>query len=659
MKIAQILIPNVGILDYLIGDTEPKIGSVAIVPFKSKRSVGIVVEIINKSTVEPEKLKNIESITPINIGLNNLAFINWISKYYLANLGFVIKLLIPNYISSSILKKTKFELLSENSCKTIYTPPNFSIEQVEALKQIDNIFTQGFKSILIDGVTGSGKTEVFLASAAKILTKEQDAQVLIMLPEISLTPQIANRISSRFNHHPILWHSSISDKYKKSAFYDILNGSAKIIVGARSALFLPFKNLKLIIVDEEHEQLYKQEDGVTYQARDMAIMRAKLENIPILLASASPSIESIQNSSLGKHQKINLLKRYNDKTLPEVKVIDMKKNKAKNAGFISSSLVAALNDNLSQNKQSLLFLNRKGYSPMLICKDCGHKICCKNCSASLVYHKSSKKLKCHQCGYVSAIPKNCYNCESSSENFVTCGPGVEKILEEVNKLFPLAKVITLTQDNFNNFEKTKEILSAITNNEYNIIIGTQIIAKGHHFPHLSLVGIIDADTGIISGDLRATEKNFQLLQQVGGRAGREIENSKVYIQTFNPEHPMILALASYDRDKFFAEEIESRKMAEMPPFGRLASIILSSKFEESLDKFAKLLIQAAPVSKDIKLFGPAPAQIYKLRGKFRQRILIKTSKKINIQKYISDWLENIKTPSSVHLKIDIDPYYFL
>ena len=676
MKLVKVLINNIGVLDYLICDSKAIIGNIVLAPYRTKEKLGIILATPEKSDLEFHKLKIIEKHSSLQIKNSNLEFLEWVSKYYLSNFGLVAKLMIPDYISKFIAK-TQFQnesnialnLNSQNvkifnniddSGKSVnqFTPPSFSEEQVFAVEEINKLLLNEPRSILIDGVTGSGKTEVFLSAAAKTLELDPKAQVLIMLPEISLSPQITNRIFKRFNKEPVVWHSAISNKTKKSAYFSILNGDAQLVLGARSALFLPYKNLKMIIVDEEHEQIYKQEDGVTYQARDMAIMRAKLENIPVILASASPSIESLENSNQGKYHKINLTKRYNDIKLPEIEIVDLKNIRPKNNNYISPILIEALAKNLEENKQSLLFLNRKGYSPILICKECGSKVSCKNCSASMVYHKSSKKLKCHQCGHESAIGKKCYNCDAPADRLTACGPGVEKILEEVESLFPQSKTITLTQESFHDLNKAKEILSRIENNEYNIIIGTQIIAKGHHFPYLNLVGIIDADTGIISGDLRALEKNFQLLQQVSGRAGREIENSKIFLQTYNPTHPMIAALASYNRDRFFAEEIKNRKLSFMPPFARLASVIFSAKSETKLNEFAKQIIKAAPTSKDIKIFGPAPAIIYKLRGRFRQRILLKSAKNINLQKYISDWLNLVKIPTYINLKIDIDPYSF-
>lgn len=656
-NIAKVIIANLDPLDYLIpNDIKLEQGDLVIVPFRSKRMLALVWQITSESECAIEKLKTVESKINFNIPSIYIKFIEWIANYYLYSLGHIFRMVIPTEIGTYFVtgKKYKQKLLSEDYQ---YIKPEFNPEQENAIEKIDKFIIDRKNTIILDGVTGSGKTEVYLSIINSILNSNPSAQILIMLPEIALTNQIIDRVITRLNYSPSIWHSSITAKQRRENFLNISNGSAKIIIGARSALFLPFKNLSLIIVDEEHEQSYKQEEGVAYQARDMAIMRAKLGDIPIILASASPSLESIHNIALGKLELVTLSGRYNSNSMPKISILDMKLERRKKY-FISQELLKAIKANLTLNQQSLLFLNRKGYSPVMICGKCGNQKCCNHCSTSMVYHKSQKKLKCHQCGFVAALPKKCPNCELE-ESFIPCGPGVERLAEEVKELIPEARVIILTQESFNTPKQTEIILNAINNKEYDILIGTQIIAKGHHFPALTIVGVIDADSSMTGGDLRSAERTYQLLQQVGGRAGREIENSKIYIQTYNPEHPLILALASYNREKFIKEEMNSRKAMNMPPFGRLASIILSSKQEQKLLEFSKELVKQSPISKEILVLGPAPALIYKIRGKFRYRILIKTKRNINIQKFLNTWLENIKIPSHIHFKIDIDPYYFL
>jgi primosomal protein N' (replication factor Y) len=650
--IAQIIVPNLDPLDYLVPeDLNLQLGTIVIVPFRSQRLIGLVWKLKDQSDFPIEKLRPIEQKLDFHLPKLYLEFIKWMADYYLHSLGHILKMVIPTQIAGYFIKGKTYKSTPAHPPLT-YFEPIFNPEQLEATQQITKFIADKNHNIIIDGVTGSGKTEVYLHA-----TNQVEGQVLIMLPEIALTTQIIDRITKRFGSPPYVWHSNLTEKQKRENFLKIIDGSAKIIIGARSALFLPYKNLSLIIVDEEHEQSYKQEDGVSYQARDMAIMRAKLGDIPIILASASPSLESVHNIALGKLNLVSLSGRYNDNAMPTIHILDMKKERRKGY-FIAPKLGEALKTNLNNLQQSLLFINRKGYSPVMICKTCGHQKCCNSCSSSMVYHKSQKKLKCHQCGFVAALPKICPTC-LAQETFIPCGPGVERLAEEVQELIPNAKVIILTQESFNNQKQAEIILNSITNKEYDIIIGTQIIAKGHHFPALTIVGIIDADSSMMGGDLRASEKTYQLLQQVGGRAGREINNSQIFIQTFNPEHPLILALASYNRDQFIKEEMKSRKIMNMPPFGRLGAVILSSKQEQKLIDFTKELVKLAPISKQISVLGPAPALLYKVRGKFRYRVLIKTNRNINIQKFFNKWIENIKIPSHVQLKIDIDPYYFL
>lgn len=651
-NIAQIIVPNLAPLDYLVpSQIEVELGDLVIVPFRSQRILGLVWKLNHQSEFPIEKLRSIEKKIDAQLPELYLKLIQWMSDYYLYSAGHILRMIIPTQIASYFIKeKTYKATIPYPTLK--YIEPKFNPEQIEAINKINQLISNKNHNIILDGVTGSGKTEVYLS-----VINNASGQTLIMLPEIALTTQIIDRITKRFGSPPYIWHSNITEKQRRETFLKIIDGSAKIIIGARSALFLPFKNLSMIIVDEEHEQSYKQEEGVTYQARDMAIMRATLGNIPIILASASPSLESIHNIALGKLNLVTLTGRYNDNSMPKIHIIDMKKEKHKGY-FIAPKLIEAVKNNLESKQQSLLFINRKGYSPVMICKACGHQKCCNSCSSSMVYHKSQKKLKCHQCGFVAAIPKTCSSC-NAEETFIPCGPGVERLAEEVQELIPNARIIILTQESFQNQKQAEIILNSINNKEYDIIIGTQIIAKGHHFPSLTVVGVIDADSSMMGGDLRASERTYQLLQQVGGRAGREIENSQIFIQTFNPEHPLILALASYKRDQFIIEEMKTRQVMNMPPFGRLGAIILSSKQELKLIDFTKEFVKLAPISKQISVLGPAPALLYKIRGSFRYRILIKTKRNIDIQKFFNSWTDNLKIPSHIQIKIDIDPYYFL
>lgn len=657
-KIAEVIIPNLDSLDYLI----PKamnltIGNIVIIPFRNKKQLGLISKIKNSSDVAIEKLKYIQELVCFSINNSELNFIDWVANYYLFSMGHVFKMLLPQQVSSWLLKHNKIPDLKKNNLIQ-YKNPEFTTEQENAILQIKKLIDAKNHNILLDGVTGSGKTEVYLAVADYIFSNSTDtAQVLILLPEISLTSQIVNRISQRFNVAPHIWHSNMTDKQRRENYFAIVSGQAKIIIGARSSLFLPCKNLAMIIVDEEHEQSYKQEEGVLYQARDMAIVRASLLNIPLILASASPSLESIHNVSLSKLNLVKINSRYNSNQMPVISVIDMKKFKDKKH-YISPILRKEIKENFSKHQQSLLFLNRKGYAPVMICNSCGYRISCNNCSSNMVFHKALKKLKCHQCGNEKAINKNCPSC-ASENSFIACGPGVERIAEELKEFIPEARIVTLTQESFVNSKQEALLLESINSGSIDIIIGTQIIAKGHHFPALTLVGVIDADTGLVGGDLRAAEKTYQLLHQVGGRAGRELNDSKIFIQTYNPDNPLIIALANYERENFIEQEIAIRKLLNLPPFTRFAAIILSSKQEQQLLDFAKEMVRISPNSEKIRILGPAPAVIYRIRSKFRYRILIKTARNINIQKYIQTWLGELKTPTHISVRTDIDPYNFL
>ncbi len=652
--IASVVIPNIGDLDYLVPNNlllSP--GDLVIVPFRNKKVIGLIWVIKNDTEIPYEKIKFVEDKIIFRLSDIHTSFIKWISEYYLFNLGSVFKLFLPTQVANYLIKGKKANL-TQTLCNISYNKPNLNLDQEKAVNEITEKFNSEFKNILLHGVTGSGKTEVYLNIAADFIL--DGGQVLIILPEIALTNQIIDRIKSRFSYEPIIWHSSLTEKQRRENYFKILSGNSEIIIGARSALFLPYANLKMIIVDEEHDSSYKQEDGITYHARDMALILAKLANIPIILSSASPSLESINNSSHDKLSIINLTTRYNSNEMPEVHILDMK-NLRKKGFFIAPPLIELIKSNIEKNQQSLLFINKKGYSPTLICAQCGTQKTCNYCSCSMVYHKSKKKMKCHQCGYECSIPKLCSNCKSE-ESYIPIGPGIERIKEEIEYLIPNSKIICLTQESFYNPLQANEILASIHENQYNIILGTQIIAKGHHFPALTLVGVIDADSSLMAGDLRSAEKTFQLLHQVGGRAGREINNSNIYIQTYNPEHPIIQSLVNYDEKNFVKHELQHRRMMDMPPFSRLCAIIISSKYEQKLIDFVAKLVQQAPVAKEIKILGPAPAMHYKIRGKFRYRILLKCKKNVNIQHYVKHWLKQISAPSFIHIKIDIDPYYF-
>ena len=513
---------------------------------------------------------------------------------------------------------------------------------------------------LLDGVPGSGKTETYFETVQTCLNECK--QVLILLPEIALTPDWQTRFYNKFNFNPFVWHSEISKKKRKEIWLSALNGTAGVIVGTRSALMIPIAKLGLIIVDEEHEPAFKQEENVRYNARDMAVYRANRSSASIVLASATPSLETFHNMRMGKYIHLTLPKRATGAEMPDIKLLDLKLNPPQKGNWISPILINEIQDKLLKKEQTLLFLNRRGYAPLRVCNSCGNKVKCINCETWLVEHRSDNLLTCHHCGYSKHISNVCEVC-GNKDQMKSCGPGVERIEEEVKRLFPEAKSITLSSDTMKNQTLLIDAIEKIKKSEVDIIIGTQMVAKGHDFPKLKLVGIIDGDIGLSGGDLRASERSFQLLQQVSGRSGRHSTGSNdkgiVYLQTFDTENPIIKAIAQNNRDDFFEKELISRKNANMPPYGRLAAIILSSRFESNLDIFATEFSRLAPSFKNVKIFGPAPAPMYFLRGKYRRRFLIKSDKTVNIQKVLIDWTKKINKPSNINLNIDIDPFSFM
>ena len=568
-----------------------------------------------------------------------------------------------NLIVEELVKKQAYSNLKVPNYNKIKFEINklLNSEQKNAVEKINvSIKKKKPDCFLLDGVPGSGKTETYFQTVKTCL--DEGKQILILLPEISLTPDWEKRFHQSFSFAPLVWHSGITKTKKKQIWLSALNSSAGVIVGARSALMLPILNLGLIIVDEEHDPAFKQEEGVRYNARDMAIYKAIRSSVPIVLASATPSLETYHNMKIGKYIHLTLPKRATGAALPDIKLIDLKANTPERGKWISSVLTNEIKSKLDNREQSLLFLNRRGYAPLTICNSCGNKIKCVNCETWLVEHRSQNTLVCHHCGYTKRISNTCDICGAEGQ-IKACGPGVERIEEEINQLFPEAKLTVLSSDTMKSQKTLVKTLEKIKNNKVDIIIGTQMIAKGHDFPDLKLVGIIDSDVGLSGGDLRASERSFQLLQQVSGRSGRhaidEQDKGVVFLQTYDNENPIIRAIAKNNRDDFFEKELSSRKNANMPPFGRLAAIILSSKYERKLEGFASELLRVAPLFKNVKIFGPAPAPLYFLRGKYRRRFLIKSDKTVNIQDVLLNWTNKIKTPHNVKLTIDIDPFSFM
>jgi primosomal protein N' (replication factor Y) len=538
-----------------------------------------------------------------------------------------------------------------------FAPPELSAEQkMVADTIVTAVEAQAFQPYLLDGVTGSGKTEVYFEGIAAALAAGK--QSLVLLPEIALTEPFLKRFEARFGHLPIAWHSDLRQSQRRRAWRAIASGEAKVVCGARSALFLPYRNLGLIVVDEAHETSFKQEEGVMYHARDVAVMRASFEQVPVVLASATPAIETRQMVEIGKYRELNLPGRYGAARMPKIDIIDLTQNPPPKQRWLAPTLVTALQETMERGEQSLLFLNRRGYAPLTLCRHCGHRFRCPNCTAWMVEHRLMARLACHHCGHVMPPPAACPECHEE-DSLVACGPGVERIADEVATLFPEARVAIVTSDTIWSPAKAAEFVNRMEAGEVDIVIGTQLITKGYHFPNLTLVGVVDADLGLQGGDLRAAERSFQQIAQVAGRAGRGTKPGRVYLQTREPGAPVIQAMVTGDTESFYEAETESRREAGAPPFGRYAAIIVSSeKLDEAVDT-ARLIGHSAPEVEGMMVFGPAPAPLAMLRGRHRQRLLVHARRALDVQDVIRSWLGALEWPRAVRVAVDVDPYSFL
>ena len=524
------------------------------------------------------------------------------------------------------------------------------------------ILREGVKSgrygtTLLQGVTGSGKTEVYLEAVAECL--RQGRQALVLLPEIALTNEFITRVQARFGMPPAEWHSGVTMTERRRCWRMVGQGAAHLVVGARSALYLPFRDLGLIVVDEEHDTSYKQEDGVVYNARDMAVLRASLNEAQVVLASATPSLESWANVEAGKYRKLELTSRFGEAVMPKMSAIDMRIEDVPSGRWISPSLQAAITDRIEKSEQSLIFLNRRGYAPVTLCRACGHQIGCDHCDARMVEHRFLKRLVCHQCGETKPMPIACPSCGVEGK-LAPVGPGVERMAEEVAAVFPEARVTVLSSDLFGSARALKETIASIAEGGTDIIIGTQLVAKGHNFPLLTLVGVIDADLGLQGSDLRAAERTFQLMRQVAGRAGRAETPGEALLQSYQPEHPVIRAILSGDEEGFWSAEAAARKAAGVPPYGRMAGIVLSSpNVQEVFDLGAEMARRIEPLRRiGAEVYGPAPAPIARIRGRHRVRLLVKADKTAPIQAALAEWVGQFKLPTNLRLTIDIDPQSF-
>jgi primosomal protein N' (replication factor Y) (superfamily II helicase) len=720
-QIIQVLLPLPlsGVLDYKADDALGlKAGDFIIVPLSGRQVLAVVWDVsLQQSDVPPEKLKYIirKSELPA-LPVSLLHFVKWVAHYTLSPLGSVLKmaLSVPRVFEQP-KKKTVYRLTKEapekmtKSRRRVYEaaisempltmktwcdiaavgesvirsmiksnlmvahevygeetffPPDRELPRAtlsgEQAIAADHIIAQikgdDYKCILLEGITGSGKTEVYFEAIAEAL-RAQSTQVLVLVPEISLTTQWLERFKERFGAEPVIWHSEMTPAQRRRAWWAVIRAEARVIVGARSALFLPFQNLKLVIVDEEHSQTFKQEEGVMYNGRDMAVVRAMQAKCPVILASATPSLETLINAESGKYDWLYLGERHGPAELPTMSVVDLRIENLKAGTWISTPLVAALQANLENKEQSLLYLNRRGYAPLTLCRSCGHRMECPHCSAWLVDHYKKARLECHHCGFHKRKPDNCPECKGE-DSFVACGPGVERVAEELQTLFPSARVAIMSSDEMSSSSALKNMVEDIENHRVDFIVGTQIVTKGYHFPMLTLVGVIDADLGLSGADPRAGERTWQQLEQVAGRAGRAEHSGHVIFQSYQPDHPVLQALVSGDKDKFLEQEIASREAQNLPPFGKLASLIVSGKEKQKVVSVAKQLVKIVPHKKELSILGPVPAPLSYLRGNHRYRILVKAMSGVNLQGELREWLSKIKTQRNVRIQVDIDPYSF-
>jgi primosomal protein N' (replication factor Y) len=538
-----------------------------------------------------------------------------------------------------------------------HVTPSLSADQARIAAALRAaVADRAFSVTLLDGVTGSGKTEVYLEAVAACVAAGR--QALVLLPEIALSAQFLSRFERRFGTAPALWHSDLASRTRQITWRAVAEGQAPVVVGARSALFLPFPDLGLVIVDEEHETAFKQEDGVVYHARDMAVVRARFCAAPAILVSATPSLESLANVQAGRYRHVQLGARHGGASLPAIEAVDLRDAPPPRGRFLSPVLVEAINASFARGEQAMLFLNRRGYAPLTLCRACGHRLNCPNCTAWLVEHRARRELACHHCGHTEAIPRHCPVCKAE-DTLAPIGPGVERITEEAAELFPAARRLVMASDTMPGPHAAAEAAASIEAREIDLIIGTQIVAKGWHFPHLTLVGVVDADLGLGGGDLRAAERTVQLLHQVAGRAGRAEAPGRVLLQTFSPAHPVMQALIGGDLADFYAREAEARRPGNWPPYGRLAALIVSAETPAAADAVARDLGRAAPHGEGVLVLGPAPAPLAILRGRHRRRLLLKTRRDIAVQGLLQDWLARVPVPRGVRVDVDVDPVSFL
>ncbi len=630
-----------------------QVGDYVRVPFAGRMLPGVVWDDPPPPSV-PRGLKPVAEawahVPPLSPAMR--AFVTRAAGYTLAPRGSVLKMCLPSL--PALLPPTVRER-SVVPAPASYLSAAFTPAQQDAATSLRQRVDGGFSVTLLDGVTGSGKTEVYFDTMAEVLARGR--QVLVLLPEIALSLQWLRRFEARFQTRPYVWHSSVTPAQRKHTWRAVAHGQAQVVVGARSALFLPYAALGLIVVDEEHEATFKQDEGVMYHARDMAVLKARLEEIPAVLASATPSLETWYNVEQRKYQRIVLPQRFTGVALPQVRLLDMRETSLEKGDFLANELMSAVAQALADGRQALLFLNRRGYAPLVLCRHCGHRFSCEACSAWLVHHKYAERLSCHHCGYSQPLPQVCPAC-ASVETLAAVGPGVERIAEEIARRLPQSRVAVLSSDQ-SAYEELQAVLTGMEQGVIDVLIGTQMVAKGHHFPRLRVVGVVDADLGLEGGDLRAVERTFQVLHQIGGRAGRDTEQGEVYVQTYAPQHPVMQALCSGARDSLMTLELALRAQSRMPPYTRLANVLIDGADERTVLGEARRLAACAPNHPNLRVLGPAPAPLYRLKHRFRVRILLQADRTLDLQTLVRAWLKEAAPVRAVQVRVDVDPYHFL
>jgi primosomal protein N' (replication factor Y) (superfamily II helicase) len=710
-------LPLAGAYDYVVPDDMPvEPGDFVIAPLGRTECVGVAWDGEPDHALAPERLKPLsETLDVPRMSAMQRRFLDWIASYYVQPPGAVLSMALPNAAFAAPVARTAYiagaatagkltpqrrrvlAVAADGPPRTardladlaavtpavvtamakagLLRPVALPVDLPFPLPEVDRnghalspdqraaaaalcarVADAAFSVSLLDGVTGAGKTEVYFEAVAEAVRCGK--QALVLLPEIALTAQWLDRFHARFGVAPAAWHSELGQAARRRTWHAVAGNRAPVVVGARSALLLPFADLGLIVVDEEHDQAFKQEDGVPYHARDMAVVRASLGRFPVVLSSATPSLETLVNVETGRYARVQLPQRHGAATLPEVAAIDLRSDPPPAGQWLSPVLVERINATLAAGEQAMLFLNRRGYAPLTLCKACGHRMQCPHCTSWLVEHRFQRRLQCHHCGYSAALPSECPSCHAE-RSLQPCGPGVERLAEEAAKLFPAARAMIVASDTIPGPAAAAAMLRQIAEREVDLVIGTQIVAKGHHFPMLTLVGVVDADLGLAGGDLRAAERTWQLLVQVAGRAGRAERPGRVLLQTYAPDHPVIAALLAGDRDSFLRREQAARRENQMPPFGRLAAIIVSGRDGDLVATTARALARAAPQAPGVHVLGPAPAPLAMLRGRHRHRLLLKTDRSANVAALLRAWLGEQRVPGTVRVHVDVDPYSFL